>query len=270
MSDLKIIKSKNFGTVQTDIYSNGDELFMTISQLADCLEYSNGRKGIDTLLARHEYLKNDEFSVTLRLRATDGKQYNTRVFTEDGIYEATMLSEQPKAQEFRAWIRKLLKALRKGEVKVVPARPTLSSTNNAAKIIGNTLKEAGMPPQFIALNLQRIYQPMGIDISLDGITTEKKSFDATTIAERIGLFSKSGKPHGHAVSAIISYLNISEDEKVLVPFQNQNSGHSGSTVQYAESVIRKAWLWLKVRGCPTSISYNGKNYALFYRETKIA
>lgn len=58
---------------------------MTSEQLGECLGYLNGRKGIDNLIDRNEYLKSKEFSVTLKLRATDGKTYNTRVFTEDGI-----------------------------------------------------------------------------------------------------------------------------------------------------------------------------------------
>lgn len=119
MSELQLIKSAKFGEVQADIYKKGDEPYMTINQLAECLGYSNGRKGIDTLVDRNPYLKNSEFSVTLKMRGTDGKQYNTRIFTEDGIYEITMLAKTDKAKEFRSWIRKLLKSLRRGDAKLV-------------------------------------------------------------------------------------------------------------------------------------------------------
>lgn len=88
--NLQLVKSDKFGETECDIYSDSKEMYMTIDQIATCLEYSNGRKGIENVIARNEYLKNEEFSVTLKLRATDGKQYNTRVFTEDGIYEVTM------------------------------------------------------------------------------------------------------------------------------------------------------------------------------------
>lgn len=119
MKDLELIKSSKFNGIECDIYSNDKEMFMTINQLAECLEYSNGRKGIENLISRNKYLKNNEFSVTLEMRATDGKTYNTRVFTEDGIYEVTMLAKTEKAKEFRAFIRKLLKSLRNGETKIV-------------------------------------------------------------------------------------------------------------------------------------------------------
>ena len=118
-NNLELVKSAKFGNVQADIYKKGDEPYMTINQLAECLEYSNGRKGIDNLLKRNPYLKNKEFSVTLEMRGTDGKQYNTRIFTEDGIYEITMLAKTEKAKEFRMWIRKILKSIRSGNAKIV-------------------------------------------------------------------------------------------------------------------------------------------------------
>lgn len=117
--NLQLIKSDKFGNNECDIYSDNEEMYMTIDQIAACLEYSNGRKGIENVIARNEYLKNEEFSVTLKMRATDGKQYNTRVFTEDGIYEVTMLAKTEKAKQFRAWVRKLLKALHSGEITAI-------------------------------------------------------------------------------------------------------------------------------------------------------
>jgi hypothetical protein len=42
-----------------------------------------------------------------------------RIFTEDGIYEVTMLSRTKVAREFRAWVRKVLKSLRRGETVLV-------------------------------------------------------------------------------------------------------------------------------------------------------
>ena len=88
---------------------------MTVDDLAKSLGYAD-RKGIEKVLERNPYLKEAEFSVTDKLSATDGKKYETRIFNEDGIYEVTMLSSKPKAKEFRAFVRKTLKSLRKGEM----------------------------------------------------------------------------------------------------------------------------------------------------------
>lgn len=138
--NLQLIKSATFGEVQTDIYSDSNDMYMTIGQLAACLEYSS-RRGIEMLLDRSPYLKEPEFSVTHKLCATDGKQYNTRVFTEDGIYEVTMLSNQPKAKDFRAWIRKILKGLRRGDAKLVS---TLKENEVAARLKNAQARKAAL------------------------------------------------------------------------------------------------------------------------------
>ena len=115
---MELVKSAKFGEVQADIYQKDNEPYMTITQLSECLGYKD-RKGIEKMLERNPYLKGKEFSVTDKLSATDGKMYNTRVFTEDGIYEITMLAKTEKAKEFRAWVRKILKSLRSGKTKIV-------------------------------------------------------------------------------------------------------------------------------------------------------
>ena len=118
MSELQIVKSEHFGSVEADIYSNGKEMFMTINQLAECLGYSD-KNGVQKIVDRNPYLNEPQFSGWDNLSLPQGGTQKTRIFTEDGIYEVTMLSKQPKAREFRAWVRKILKALRRGDAKVV-------------------------------------------------------------------------------------------------------------------------------------------------------
>jgi len=118
MSNLTLVKSEDFHGVQCDFWKSDktDNYFMTIEQLAGALNYS-GRDGIEKMIDRHSYLKEPEFSGTDKLSATDGKAYNTRLFTEDGIYEVTMLSKTDRAKEFRAKVRVVLKQLRQGTLK---------------------------------------------------------------------------------------------------------------------------------------------------------
>lgn len=113
MTNLQIIKSENFGEVRTDIYSNGNDMFMTALQLGECLGYSDPIRNISRVVSRNNYLENNEFSVVVKLTTTDGKAYDTRIFTEDGIYEITMLSRTKKAKEFRSWVRGVLRSVRK-------------------------------------------------------------------------------------------------------------------------------------------------------------
>lgn len=137
MNELQLVKSDKFGEVEYNIYSDSKEMFMTSEQLGECLQFSNGRKGIDNIVSRNEYLNSPEFSVTLKLRATDGKCYNTRVFTEDGIYEVTMLARTGVAKEFRARVRKVLKALRSGEISAKPNKALEIKEINARVRLSN-------------------------------------------------------------------------------------------------------------------------------------
>ena len=121
MNELQLIKSERLGKIEADIYSNGEDMFMTINQLSACLGYAD-KSGVEKIIQRNEYLKKPEFSGTDNLSVEWNGQMakrETRIFTEDGIYEITMLSGQPKAKEFRAWIRGILKALRSGKAKLV-------------------------------------------------------------------------------------------------------------------------------------------------------
>lgn len=115
MSNLALVKSEMFGNAQCDLYKNNqNDLFMTMGQLAKALGYTN-RNGIEKILSRNEYLKHSEFSTTDKLSVVEGNRRVVRdiiLFTEDGIYEVAFKSDAPKAQEFRSWVRKVIKDLR--------------------------------------------------------------------------------------------------------------------------------------------------------------
>jgi prophage antirepressor-like protein len=111
---LTIVKQETFEGRQADVYSDGITYFMTINQLAFCLGYVS-KNGIEKLLERNSYLKNEDFSTTDDLSVVEGNRTLTRemrLFTEDGIYEVAFLSKTKIAQAFRAWVRKILKELR--------------------------------------------------------------------------------------------------------------------------------------------------------------
>lgn len=202
MNNLQLVKSENFGEVKCDFYRQNDEWYMTIAQLADALEYANGRKGIETLIDRNSYLREEEFSVTLKMRATDGKQYNTRIFTEDGIYEVTMLSKTEKAKEFRTWVRKILKALRSGELKLVgTAKDELTKLeiqkkradamymNAQARTVNILMKAINdkklSPIAAEVYGLKCVEQITGVDMG-QYLPEHEKTYSATEIAKMLG------------------------------------------------------------------------------------
>ena len=134
----EIVKSEMFCGNQCDFYeSDNNEILMTAFQLGSCLGYSDPNRNINKLISRNEYLKNMEFSVVVKLTTTDGKQYNTRLFTEDGIYEITMLSKTDKARQFRAFVREVIKSIRKHGAYMTPQTLTqaLSTPENLIALL---------------------------------------------------------------------------------------------------------------------------------------
>lgn len=131
MNELQLKTTEMFGEVQTDIYENENhEMFMTARQLGECLGYSNPAIAINKLADRNEYIKSEEFSTIVSLvNVENGRKVKRemRIFNEDGIYEVTFLSNTDKALEFRCWVRKLLKSLRKGDLQLTNGNITLSS-----------------------------------------------------------------------------------------------------------------------------------------------
>jgi prophage antirepressor-like protein len=140
-NELTLIKSDYFGDSQCDFWEDNDgNPNMTINQLGKALGYAS-KSGVENIISRNSYLKGLEFSSTHRLWVDDGKMRETRIFTEDGIYEVAFLAGTEKAQEFRAWVRKILKGLRTGDL-------TLQINRQVGKIIRreltDALKESGL------------------------------------------------------------------------------------------------------------------------------
>ena len=84
---LKLITTETFGNVPCDFYRNmNDEMLLTRNQIGQALEYKNPQKAIDNIHSKHRD-RLDDLSVTTKLRATDGKEYFTTLYTQRGIME---------------------------------------------------------------------------------------------------------------------------------------------------------------------------------------
>jgi hypothetical protein len=111
------VNQELFNGITCDVWRNEKhEIFMTTEQLAQCIGYQT-RRGITKLIEKNKYLKNREFSVRVKLTATDNKEYETRVFNFEGIKEILFLAPKSEiARKFRAWTRSVLTAYFKGEL----------------------------------------------------------------------------------------------------------------------------------------------------------
>lgn len=254
--EIQIFKNEQFGQIRT-IDENGKVLFCA-KDVAVSLGYKDPTNAIKQhcrgVVKRHLI---DEL----------GRKQLANFIPEGDIYRLAASSELPGADAFESWIfDEVLPSIRRHGEYVSPrkAQQRLGEVNSAARIIRQTLREAGMAPQFVAVAMKSLYEPVGVEIPLEGITLNKRLLDATAIAKRLGIMSRSGNPHAQAVSAIIAQVDVLPDEKELVPFQNTSSGHAGTSIQYTESVAAKVNLWLERHGYPEEINYKGKQYTVRY------
>ena len=269
--EIQIFQNEQFGQIRM-LNKDGEPWFV----LKDVCE-SFGETNYRRVSGR---LDDDEKGVS-QISTPGGKQ-NMTIINESGLYSALFAMQPEKARgmddqyietrqrqlkAFKHWVTAdVLPSIRRHGEYMSPrkAQQRLGEVNSAARIIRQTLREAGMAPQFVAVAMKSLYEPVGVEIPLEGISVSKHLLDATAIAKRLGVLSRSGKPHAQAVSVIIAQVDVPPDEKEIVPFQNTASGHAGTNIQYTESVAAKVNLWLERHGYPEEISYKGKRYVVRY------
>jgi hypothetical protein len=127
--ELIVVLSKPFYQILCDFYQsdqNDKEFFMTRNQIGEALGCSNPQKALSDIHKRHSR-RLDRFSVIRNLRSTDGKSYNTTVYTLRGVMEICRYSRQPKADEFMDFVWDVMETLFRGEAILTP-KPSLVDT----------------------------------------------------------------------------------------------------------------------------------------------
>ena len=90
MNDLQIFKNDTFGQVR--ILEKDNELWFVAKDVCDCLEIKNTTDAL-------KRLDNDE-----RSRFNLGRQGETNIVNEYGLYNLVLSSRKPEAKEFKRWI----------------------------------------------------------------------------------------------------------------------------------------------------------------------
>lgn len=144
MSELRLITTENFCNMECNFYRNSnDDVLITREQIGRALEYSDPQKAIDKLHSRHKERLN-KFSVTTKVTGTDGKAYNTMLYTAKGVYEICRWSQQPKADEFIDWVWEVIDKIRKHEAVLVKSEIVNRFKGKISNIVKNEVqKEIG-------------------------------------------------------------------------------------------------------------------------------
>ena len=93
---------------------NGEIMF-TAEEIGKHLGYQDPARSVHKLF-RKNYSELKLYAVGAKLASTDGKQYDTRLFTEEGVYILSMLARTNEAKKFRARVALLLRRLRQEAV----------------------------------------------------------------------------------------------------------------------------------------------------------
>lgn len=108
-----------------------NEIEIEMGELAKAIGYTD-ESSIRQILIRNPELKNKEFSYLKKVDSIENgilKKREKRLFTEDGLYEVTMLANTENAKKFRRFVRELMKKYRKNEL--ILRTPTLLPAQQA-------------------------------------------------------------------------------------------------------------------------------------------
>lgn len=148
MSNLKLITTENFGDLSCNFYRNmNDDILLTREQIGTALEYSYPDDALAKIHRRHKDRLNN-LSVVAKLASTDGKEYDTILYTQRGVMEICRWSNKPKANLFMDWVWDIIEKYRNNELQpqidmtpITSAIATLAKTMNTLVSNMNTMQQ---------------------------------------------------------------------------------------------------------------------------------
>lgn len=254
MNEMQVFQNADFGEFSI-LELDGRPLFPA-TRSAKILGYKNPQEAI------RDHCK----GVRELLTPTEGGPQTMNFIPEGDLYRLIVKSQLPTAEKFERWVfDEVLPSIRNTGAYSSPTastKPRLGEVNSAARLLDKSLRDAGVPPEFRIMTMKGLYETVGVNVFTQGAALHARTYEATEMAERLNLRSKKGNPHAQAIGAIIEKVGYSNAEKVIVPFSR--NGHSGTGVQFAESVLQRVDRWVRENGYPETISHNGKTLSVYY------
>ena len=107
-----------FNGTQIKVLIKNNTIEMEMEELAKAIGFSDVTV-LKNLITKNPELKNTEFSSLKKIDSIENgikKKREKRVFTEDGLYEVSMLANTEISKKFRRRIREIMKQLRSGNL----------------------------------------------------------------------------------------------------------------------------------------------------------
>lgn len=108
--------TETFGDLPCNFYRNmNDDILLTREQIGTALEYVYPDDALSKIHKRH-HDRLDNLSVIVKLASTDGKKYETILYTQRGVMEICRWSNKPKANIFMDWVWDIIEKYRNNEL----------------------------------------------------------------------------------------------------------------------------------------------------------
>jgi len=154
------------------------------------------------------------------------------------------------------------------KIKAQAAAPGLPVFNEAVRNVLKGMSLAKAPPNDVMDFLRGAYKPFGIVVR-DGIAAkepgggDRSYYSAADIAGAFNVYSRQGKPHARAVSAIIEKLGPDPAGHVeITPY-----GLGKFSMRYDAGIAEAVAGWIDREGYPPNISHNGIEYHVVYEDS---
>lgn len=256
MSDLHIIENKLIPVYETD---KGEKV-IDGKELHDFLDVkTHYTTWLKRQIKKYGFEENVDFFSYLK-ESSGGRPSKEYILTLDMGKELGMVEENKQGREIRKYFIEVEKRVRK----VVNTISDISGKQFAlesTKLLMPLMDELKLSPESKMTAVKKIYDEAGIPLPVH-VQLPDSLMTCTEIAKKIGLYSNSGNPHGQAVGAIISVLDISPNEVCITMGSNEKTQFSHN--KYYPSVLEKVRGWLTIKGKPTKIETDRGNYNVNY------
>jgi len=151
-------------------------------------------------------------------------------------------------------------AEREAEIKS-HAKPRLGEFNSAVRNVLNGMAQCLTAPKRVMNFLRGVYEPLGIEVLPVNETDYYGYYNATEIADMVGIYSSTGRPHAHAVAAIISKLENHAQHTMVIPY-----GLVGVNMRYDNHILTEVRNWLADNNYPYVVPHHGFEYHIHYTQ----
>ena len=254
-NSIKIFENNQFGQIRS-IEKDGEPWFVAVD-VCQALDIQNTSDAI-------KRLDDDE-----RAMFNLGRQGKANMVNEYGLYNLILASRKTEAKEFKRWItHEVIPSIRKTGSYTVTAPDAidykkLPSTNHAASILMRSYKMAGANMVSLASTIAAMYRGLGVPVPALEAPVQSTYLSASQIADKLGIMSKSGKPHAQLVSGIIDQIDVQEELTQIMTFEQ--NGHSGTMIQYKPEVMILVEKYLYDSDFPLMFNLRDRNYQVQYR-----